>query len=735
MIDQDDFPEESEIHLRDYLRVIKKRKAIVLTFAVITIAVVLLATLATTPLYRASAEVLIERNYDTELTGGRGYVPYDPEFYGTQFNIIQSKNVVRRVVEKLQLDSRYRHYFLQPEQTSLFQPIKDGLGAIISALLPAAGEEDGEAGGAAALTPEKLSDAEIITGMIRGGMAAKPINNTKIVVISYLHENPAMAQLVVNNIAEAYMDEMLDIKTHASNYTIEWMTLKAGEEKTKLEGSEKALQQYTRDQDLVTVENKMAIIPQKLREFSSQLSRAQAEARQLQDVYQQISDAGDNLAALEAIPSFTANATLQAMRDDILKAQQHIGELSKKYGPKHPLMIKAVDERDMLVREKKNEIIRIKRTTENDYKLATAKAVNVQALLDLTKNDLLNLKERFIQYDILKREVDTNRVLYDALVSRIKQQSASEQTQTVNIWVVKKADLPMGPAKPRKGRNMMLALILGVFGGVGMAFFVEYLDNTVKSPEEVERRMGVPILGVIPVPAKKDDDAVAIVKNDPKSLLAESYRSMRSQVLLSSAEHPPAAMLVSSVTPQEGKTTTAANFSRILAQADNSVLVIDCDMRKPRLHKVFGVANQEGLSNFLSGAIEAPPIATAIGDNVHLITSGPIPPNPAELLSSRNMVSLLEGARAKYDHVILDSPPVMSVTDGQILSRLVDGTVLVARSGQATWEQLQHGVKMFTDVHAHLLGIVLNGVEKGHADGYYYQGYYSYYGDEQDLKG
>ncbi len=724
-----DLAEEQEIHLRDYYRVIKKRRTIVLLFAFITIAIVLLATLSQTPKYSANVQILIERNYDTEIMG-RGYIPYDPEFYGTQFNLIQSRNVVSRVVEELKLDTRYRHYFFKPESTSLIQPAKDWLKATIKSFIPQGDADEIKTSTTESIQTTPLSDAQIITAMIQGGLSTKPIANTKIAIISYTNENPAMAQLIVNHIAKAYMDEMLEIKMHATSYAIEWMTIKAKEEKKKLEASEKILQQYTRDHDIITVENKMTIVPQKLHEFSSQLSKAEAEMQQLKEVYLQIKNAGNDLEAIESIPVVTANKTLQSLRDAILKSEQVIDELSKKYGHKHPMMIKAISERDNLVVEKRHELKRIERALENDYKLAQSKSRNLQELLDQTKQDLLNLKERFIQYDILKRDVDTNHVLYDALIGRIKQQSATEQTQAINIWVVKKADLPEAPSSPRKKRNMMLALILGVFGGVGMAFFIEYLDNTIKSPSDIERRIGLPILGLVSTP-DKDQKIETILKENPKSLLAESYRSIRSQVLLSAAEHPPKTILVCSVSPQEGKTTTTANFARTLAQTNKSVLIIDCDMRKPRLHKFFKITNEIGLSTFLSGSESEVPILPVPDEPVHIIPSGPIPPNPSELLTSTQMQKLLAAMKARYDFIILDSPPIMSVTDSQILSKMVEGTLLVVRYGATTWDQLQHGSRLFTDVQANMLGIVLNGVnEKSGDDGYYYQGYYSYYGDD-----
>ncbi|MDP2107161.1 MAG: polysaccharide biosynthesis tyrosine autokinase, partial [Desulfobulbaceae bacterium] len=329
---------------------------------------------------------------------------------------------------------------------------------------------------------------------------------------------------------------------------------------------------------------------------------------------------------------------------------------------------------------------------------------------------------------VLKREVETNRSLYNALISKVKEQGATEQTQSVNIWVIKKATTPSSPAKPDPGRNLLLAVILGVFGGVGIAFFVEYLDNTVKSVEEVERQTGLHVLGVI-TQQEKNIDINTALRDESRSLIAESYRSIRSQVLLSSAGNPPKCILVTSGMPQEGKTTTALNLARILSQSESSVLLVDCDMRKPRIHKVFGLSNKFGLSNYLTSTGQAAPIQKAADEKLDIIPSGPVPPNPSELLASTNMRQLLEEMSVRYDFIIIDSPPVMSVTDSQILSRLVDGTIIVTKGGDTTWDELKRAVRLFADVKAHMLGIVLNAVKiKDSNDAYYYQGYYNYYG-------
>ncbi len=530
----------------------------------------------------------------------------------------------------------------------------------------------------------------------------------------------------MDEVVQAYMDEMLEIKHSTSSYALQWMTSKAAEERKKLEQSELALQRYMREHDLVTVENKLAVFPQKLAEFSQQLSAAQAEQKEYEALYAKIKATGENYQNIETIPVFADNKVLQNLRDKVYTAEQKVKELSKKYGYKHPVMIQAKSERNLLLKEQRFEINRIIESTKNAYDLAKSREKNLKKLLADSKAGMLDINERFMQYTIMKREVDMNRALYDNLTSSIKTANVTEQAQDVKIWVIEKAELPMYPSSPRKRRNLALGLVLGLFGGVGLAFFIEYLDNTVKTAEELERHFQLTVLGSVEEVKEKGETIESYLVNNPLSPLSESYRLVRSGLLLSSPDHPPRSLLVTSMAPKEGKTATTANLARILAQSEKKVLIIDCDMRRPRMHSLFSQPNSYGLSNYLTGDRQQTLVRTIPDEQVSLIPAGSIPPNPAELLNSSAMQQLLDKMLETYDFVLLDSPPVQSVTDSLTLSRIVDGTVLVVRSGKTTYDTLDNGMKKMREVNAHLLGFVLNGFNKSSGDSGYY-GYYDYY--------
>ncbi len=725
-------PVEQEIHLRDYFQVILKRKTTVITFLVITFLTVLIATYTATPYYTASSQVLIERNESGGIDG-RSYYRWDPEFLTTQFELIRSANVAHNVVKTLKLDTKYKHYFFQPKKegfSTYLSDLKSSFKEFLSGLVSSDSDpiEKQSGGGLLSITSEPLTDADIIANIIKGGLSIKPVANTKTVYITYSDKHPAMAKLVANAIVQAYMDEILEIKLANSNYSLQWMTSKADEERKKLEGSELALQKYVRSNDLVTVENKLAVYPQRLGEFSSQLSKSQTELKEYEALYSQIKKLGENYDNIEMIPLFADNNVLQGLREKIFQVEQKIKDLSKKYGHKHPVMINAKAEYNLLIKEKKFEVNRIIESTRNSYELTKTKEKNLHELLAKTKSEMLDVNERFTQYSIMKREVDTSRVLYDALSSSIKKASVTEQSQDINIWVVKKASLPGAPSKPQKKRNLMLGLILGLFGGVGLAFFIEYLDNSVKDGKELEQRFGLTVLGTVEEFQGKDGTFLDTwLPDNLLSPVAESYRLIQSSLLLSTPDNPPKSILVTSLSPKEGKTTTTSNLAHILAQNGKKVLIIGCDLRRPRMHRVASIPNTHGLSNYLTGSRATHLIKTIKEDAIYLITAGDIPPNPAELLHSDRMRTLIKEMEKRYDYVLLDSPPVQRVTDSLTLSKLVDGTLLVVRSGKTTYDTMESGLRKFREIHSKILGIVVNGVKRqGNNDSGYY-GYYDYY--------
>ncbi len=720
--------QEKEIHLRDYLNIVRKRKFIVFSIFIITFTIVLISTLTATPIYEASTRILIEKNKSGPLMPNYGYVRYDPEFLQTQSQIITSYPVVKKVVKRLNLEETYDSYVAGMDESdfslnAVVSWIK-GLYAVVSKITnnilakPVKTIQEIEEG--------EVSRADSIAEMISSGVIVEPVAETKIVKVSFISANPELAGMIANATVSAYMDQLLEMKMQASNYNLRWMRIKAEEEAEKLNKSEKALNEYMKAKNIATIENRVTIIPQKLAELSIELTRAETRQKELATLYQKIRSSLDNANEVETIPVIANEPALKSIRDQILKVEQNIVEQSKKYGPKHPVMVRVNSELKVLQTKHAQEIQRIIKTIKNEYELAISNAQDLLESLDKTKKEAVSLNEKFIQYGILKREIETNQSLYNSLIQKIKEQSVTEQVQNINVWVVEKAQTPEFPSKPNKKRNILLGIIMGLFGGVGLAFFLEYLDNTVKTPDDIEERYNIPVLTTISKLKNKNKTSYKMVLDEPSSALAESFKSLRTSIMLSS-DSPPKTILVTSMAPGDGKTTVASNLAIAIAGSESSVLLIDCDLRRSMLHEIFGLKNTKGLSTFIAGASDMNIIQDVPVKNLSVITSGPTPPNPSEMLISKKLKDFIHELKNKFDFVIIDTPPVMSVSDTLIVSKIVDASLIVTRFGKTTYEMMNHGLKSMADIESKVIGTVINAVDEKKSG---YHDYYHYYSSD-----
>ncbi|MCF6179416.1 MAG: exopolysaccharide transport family protein, partial [Geopsychrobacter sp.] len=569
-----------EIHLRDYLRVINKRRGLVCSVFIVILTLVILGTFAATPQYEGKTQVLIEKVSNNNLTDGGRFNSFDPEFYETQFQLIKSQAVAKRVIEMLQLD---KGSLRAPGLVEGRQNLLGGDEGALSSLKKSIREY--LSGGASEKVVAQRSVVDSMAAALGEEIQVTPVKNSRLVNISYLSPNADFAAIIANTIAKAYIEQSLNMKMDATRRTLDWMSRKADEERQKLKAKEEEIQAYMRANNLVTVENRMAVLPQKLAEISTALVRIETKRKEKQELYQRVSKVASNMTAAEAVLGLTSNNTLQILRDEILKAEQKVRELSAKYGPKHPVMVKAVGDLDILQSKKNEEIKRLIEGTRNAYEFALASEENLRAQMDRTKAEAHTLNEKSIQYDELKREMETNRQLYDALLLKMKEQSITGETDPVNLWIVEKALVPLAAVKPNKIKNLLLGLIVGLMAGVGLAFFVEYLDNTVKYPEETEKILGLPTLGLVSLWQEKAQSIDRAVIEQPRSAFAECYKALRTAVLLSSVDGLPGRILVTSPAAGAGKTTTAVNLAMRLAQAGKRGLLMDGDLRKRRMHK------------------------------------------------------------------------------------------------------------------------------------------------------
>lgn len=720
---------EKEIHLREYLNILSKRRFIVFSIFIIIFTVVLISTLTATPIYKASTRLLIEKTDASPLMPHYGYVQYDPEFLQTQSQIITSYPVAKKVVKQLNLEQTYDSYVAGMDEygfslNAVVGWIK-GLYAVVSKItntvlakpVKTIGEE------------EEVSKADAIAKMISSAVTVEPVEETKIVNLSFMSANPELAVMIANATAKAYMEQLLEMKMQASIYNQKWMGIKGEEEAKKLKKAKKALNEYMKANDIVTIEDRVTIIPQKLAGLGSELAQAETRQKEFETIYKKIKKSLNNFEELETIPVIADDPALKLMRDQILKVEQNIMEQSKKYGPKHPVMLRVKSELAILQTKRNQEIRHIIKTVKNRYELANSNTRDLRGLLEKTKKEAVGLNEKFVQYEILKREIENHQKLFDALTSRVGEQSITEKAQNINVWVVEKAKMPEFPSKPNRKRNILLGLIMGLFGGVGLALFLEYLDNTIKTPDDVEERYNIPVLATLSKLKNKTKTLYTLVLDEPSSALAESFKSLMASIMLSSSDSPPKTILVTSMAPKDGKTTIASNLAVAIAGSGSEVLLIDCDLRRPMLHQVFGLQNTKGVSTFITGTSDIKIIQDVPVEHLNVITSGPIPPNPSELLISKRLKDLIPVLKDRFDFIIFDTSPIISVSDTLIMSKIVDASLIVARFGKTTHDMMNHGLKQLAGIEAKVIGTVINAVDEKKSGYYYYHYYKEYYTD------
>jgi polysaccharide biosynthesis transport protein len=660
--------QEPEVHLRDYLRVLQKRRWTLIAFFVILVTTVAVVTFTVRPVYRSTVQILIDRE-NPNVVSIQDVLAIDAtayDYYQTQYEILKSETLARRVIDRLHLDRNPEFQF---------------------GSAPAEGSTN--------LDPED-KNRRLVRAFL-SALTVSPIRNSRLVNVSFDSHDPRLAALAANTLADEYIQYTMELKIKAAQQASDWLRKRVDEMQIKVKDSEEAFEKFKES------------IPAQI---TAQVESKAGSPRAMKE--------------MESRPEVVNNKFIQDLRSQEIQLTAKQSELSEKYGPKHPQMIQVTSELATLREKLEREIKRL-----------------VGALKI----------EESPQYLRLKREEDANRQLFEVLLKRLKETALTENLPRGNIQVVDAAQPARFPIKPRKAMNLLLAVIVGLTMGAGLAFFFEYLDNTIKGPEDIERVIAAPLLGIVPSAGRtrkssrssggRTPPIETILWAEPKSSHAEAYRTIRTGVLLSSAERPPKVVLVTSPGAVEGKTTTATNLAIAMAQAGSSTLLIDADLRKPRIHQIFSRETDEparkepdqssndnlkGLGPALVGEIgpEAAIRQTPI-PLLSILTSGPIPPNPAELLGSQRMRELIGELGRKFDRIIIDSPPLVPVTDATLLSTLCDGVVLVVKQSRTTKHLTMEARKRLAEAKAKLLGVVLNDVNLK-KDGYYHYSHYQYYG-------
>lgn len=700
-------PAGGELSLAAYWSVLLKRRWAVLTAMIVLTTVAAVVTVRTIPIYRATARVELEAEAPLVQSLNAVYqkAEADDAFLQTQIQVLRSDKLAWRTVEDLRL--------AETPEFSAFRATP---------------------GSAAEKRKLALIDA------FRNRLRVQLVPRTRMLLVGFESSDPRLAAQAATALVNNYVDYNFREKYDATRQVSGFMEQQLDELKAKVEKSQQALVEYERQHEIVNTSEKQNVLEQMLSDVSRDLTTAESERIQKESLYRQVAARRVSIAAL------ARSDLLQKLEEKAAELRGQYTEVSAQYGPKFPRALRLqrqMAEYDAQIGREQSRVIE---RLHNDYQAAVSREKLAAQAFARQKEQLGKLNQLLVQHNILQRDFESNQQLYQSLLQRLKDATVSAGLRSTNIHVVDSALPPAVPVRPRKALNIALGLLAGVVLGVMAAFVQEGLDRSVNSADQIETLLFAPALAVIPLdraarPARalsarwpghpaasrhRGEVALTVCRR-PKSVLAESYRALRTAVLLSSAPRAPRSVLVTSAHMGEGKTVTALNLAQALAQRKGPVLIVDCDLRKGGVARALGLSAEKGISTVLTGAdaLEDALQQYAPQPSLWVLPCGPVPPNPAELLASDRMAELWKELSGRYEHLVIDSPPVLLVTDATILSTLADGVVLVAESGKTPRGALLRTRRILDDAGARILGVALNKLDQRHG-GYYDYGYYRY---------
>ena len=705
--------EEEAIDFRRYLHAIRERLWLVIASVVVVAVAGGLYTLRQPKLYRATASVVIDTSTPKVLTGvtdvvemGTGGWWANEAFYQTEYETIKSRAVAQRAAEKMGIPS------IDPETGEAVEPLN----------------------------------------MVLGRYEVEPDKKSQVVRLSVVDVEPKFAAELANAVAESYRELNLERRVDATRDASTWLSVQHQDLKQKLEGSEDNLYAFMQENNVLnaSLESQLEEVHQRLGAFNGKLAEVQAERIRGELNAKALVDVRTDASLLDSLPEVRDAPVISALKTKLIELRTKRMELAARYQDEHPKM-RAVDEQILLLEknlEKEVDSVLLA-LDRKQASLATTIAGLKKAIAEERSREA-TLNKLSLDYGRLKREVETNSRLYELVTGRMKEADLTGALKLNNVRILDAAQVPEFPFKPNLRNNMVLALLLGLMLGIGLAIGLDALDNTVKSQQDVESILRAPFLGLLPVidtntqrgvakapPPKKGGDLLAaqrerdlFVMYNPKSQSAECARFIRTNLMFMSPDRPLKTMVLTSPSPQEGKTTTAVSLAITMAQAGSRTLIVDTDMRRPRLHRVFGLTNEAGLSSAIVGEASLDDVIQRTeAENLDILTCGPLPPNPAEILHTARFSEVLEELKSRYDRIIFDAPPVGAVTDPVILGTQLDGALLIVKCQKTSKDMARLGMRSLEDANVNVLGVVLNDVDfTSRRYGSYYYQYYRKYG-------
>jgi capsular exopolysaccharide synthesis family protein len=727
------FERKKDPHIRDFWRVLVKRRWTVLTCFFVTVITVATATFVQQPIYKAPATIKIDKA-EPKVLKFEGVAPpietQADDYYQTQYKLLTSYSLAERVVKALKLDSHPE--FSGMDKRGPFSQAWAWVADLSTTMRP---RPSGQRPVGDATTTESPMVKSFLTNL-----EIEAVKGTRLVKISFLSPSAEFSALAANALAEGFIEQSIEQRLGATKYAGDFLAKQIQEVRAKLESSDERLQKFAKEKQYLVLDEKQEQTTKQLSLLTDALMKARSERLAKEALYRQTQ--GNDF---QSIPSVLESPLIVELKKEHYRLQAEYSKLSETFLPDYPRMMALKKNIDEVKARLDAEVRRVIAGIQSAHEAALKLEQLLQRSVDKQKQIALKSNEDSIEYNILKREVDINRELYASLLQRMKETAVSAGLDSTNIQVTDRARVPISPDRPKKVLNILLGVVVGLTMSVGLAFFSEYLDNTVNTVEEVEYAFGIPLLGVVPrlsfAEGKKrlrgangidgEGPFASMTHRDHTPLLGEAIRSIRTSVLFSLPETPPKLLLVTSPQPGDGKTGVSINLAVALSQLGGSVLLIDADMRHPNCHRILGQGRVPGLSNFLVGDEELGAVikATRI-PKLYLMPVGQLPLNPSELLGSERMKFALAILCHQFKHVIIDSPPVLEFTDSVILSTMAQGVMLIMRGGKTSRDAAQRAITMLERVNAKIVGVVLNNVDlKGNGYSHYrgsreYQDYY-----------
>jgi succinoglycan biosynthesis transport protein ExoP len=701
---------EPEPVLAQYWRVLWRHRLIIAGAVLAGVAVAVAVTLLAVPSYTAKTVVQIDREAAkvVNMQGGQS-----DEFYQTQYGLLKSKALAERVVATLGLASS-PDFLHATHLDSAKQRMEKGT-----------------------MSPRLFQD-RLVTAVTHG-LGVEPVRGSRLVALTFTNPNPNLAAQIANNFADGFIATNLERRYESSSYARDFLEKQLALAKARLEDSERAAVAYAVQQQIINLHQdsggdpnaQQPLIEKNLATLDEAYELSKAARIAAQAKWDQ-ARSGNGLA----LPEIQENQTIQQLSQEEARQQSQYQDQLRLVKPRYPAMVELKAQIDELDARIQSTAATIRQSVKSQYEAAVAQENNLGRQVDALKASDLDLKNRSIKYNFLQREVDTNRTLYDGLLQRYKEIGVTGGVAANNVSIVDRAEAPLRPSFPNPLLNLSLGLLAGLACGVLGAFAAEALDQAIQGPSDVDRKLGLPILGAVPLLTKGVTPQEAMM--DSRSAFWEAYYSIRTALQFSSTSGVPRSMLIVSARPGEGKSTTAAALAQGLARLGTRTLLVDADLRKPSIHRVMGLNPSPGLSNYLTGAMTLDDIMQSTDQpQLMVVTSGPLPPTPAELLADNRIRRLIADAQDRFDLVLFDGPPVMGFADAPLLASVVEGTVLVVESGKTGRPVVLSAIQRLRMAHAKILGVVLAKYDKSaggepYGSGYGY-GYYAYeYGERAE---